>query len=127
VGHAEGDTLGVREGTDITPTDGLVHPGTGGMSVSPSKEELPDHLIPKRLRHEGYPGARRSNARPDTFPWRMGEGDWCAAPLCDRLSLRPDPEDPECHGFVEPDRPMPLAEHRGAVAATWSAWVQEQW
>src|SRR5437879_4603686 len=70
VGHERSDTLGVRE-ADVQPVDGLVHPGAGGMSVSRSKQELPPHLIPKRLRTQGYPEARRGSTLPDTFPWRV--------------------------------------------------------
>jgi hypothetical protein len=127
IGHTGGDTLGVREGVDITPSGGMVYPNTGGMSVAPSKEDLPDHLIPKRLRKQGYPGARRSNNRPETFPWRMGEGEFEEAQLCDKLRLRPDPHRPVSHGFVEPDQPMPFGEHQAAIEATRPDWAQEQW
>jgi hypothetical protein len=49
VGHVKGDTLGVREiimkgdkeEGDIKPVNGMVHPETGGMSVSPAKSPLP--------------------------------------------------------------------------------------
>jgi hypothetical protein len=82
VGHTANDTLGVREGVDITPSNGMVYPNTGGMSVAPSKADLPIHLIPKRLRTQGYPGARRSNNRPQTFAWRMGQGDFEETDLC---------------------------------------------
>lgn len=127
IGHADNDVLGVREGVDITPSDGTVHPNTGGMSVAPSKQDLPDHLIPKRLRKQGYPGARRSNSKPETVPWRTGAGKFEAAPLFDKLQLRPDPDRPAIHGFVEPDQPMPLGEYQKAIEATRPAWLQEQW
>lgn len=97
------------------------------MSVAPSKQDLPDHLIPKRLRKQGYAGARRSNSRPATFPWRMGEGEFVASQLGDRLRLCPDPDNPVCHGFVEPDQPMPLSEYQTAIEATRPDWTQEQW
>jgi hypothetical protein len=87
VGHTDNDTLGVRlmevrsNGQlvgDVQPVGGLVQPGTGGMSVSPSKAELPPHLIPKRFCSRGYARALRNNTRPDTFPWRMGDGNFLA-------------------------------------------------
>jgi hypothetical protein len=127
VGHIASDTLGVREGRDVTPSGGIVYPNTGGMSVAPSKVDLADHLIPKRFRTQGYPGARRSNNKPATFPWRMGEGVFGKLQLCDRLQLRPDPDGPARHGFVEPDQPMPLGEYQSAIEATQPDWTQEQW
>lgn len=127
IGHSGNDTLGVRDGIDITPSDGIAYPNTGGMSVAPSKQDLPDHLIPKRLRRHGYPGARRSNKHPETFPWRMGEGEFVAAPLCEKLRLRPDADYPATHGFVEPDQPMLLSEYQAAVEATCPDWTQELW
>jgi hypothetical protein len=134
IGHIENDTLGVREKIlrlgqevgDIRPLNGLVHPQTGGMSVSPSKEELPPHLIPKRHRGSRYPYARRGSTKLDTFPWKMGEGEFQAGWLCDRLQLSLDPHD-SSHGFVEPDQPMSLADHRLAVEATRPNWIQEEW
>jgi len=126
IGHSS-DTLGVREGFDIKPTDGMVYPNTGGMSVAPMKQDLPDHLIPKRLRKQGYPGARRSNSKPDIFPWRMGEGRFEEAPICEKLCLRPDPDSPAVHGFVEPHQPMPVGEYRAAIEATHPNWIREEW
>lgn len=126
VGHTKNDTLGVREGIDIQPIQGVVQPSTGGMSVSPSLQELPPHLVPKRLRKHGYPDARRSNTLPDTFPWRMGVGPFTDGQLCDGLQLRIDPSNP-AHGFVEPDRPLSLEEYRVAIEATRPAWVREEW
>lgn len=136
IGHLINDTLGVREVMvgldgkeqgDIKSVDGMVYPETGGMSVSPSKTEVPDHLIPKRLRNQGYPGARRGGTKPETFPWRTGEGAFIAGPLCDKLQFRPDPDDLDSHGFVEPDGQMTLQEYREAIEATRSSWIREQW
>jgi hypothetical protein len=96
------------------------------MSVSPAQEELPPHLILKRLRLQGYPAARRGNTKPETFPWRMGEGSFTEGELCDRLQLRIDPED-AAHGLVEPDSPMLLEEYRAAIERTQPDWVREAW
>jgi hypothetical protein len=131
VGHFRGDTLGVREKVikngraegDIDPIDGLVRPQTGGMSVSPSKHKLPPHVIPKEHRDK-YPDARRNKS--NTFPWRMGEGEFRAEQLCNRLQVGLDANDP-FHGFVEPDREMRLDEYRAAIEATRPDWIQEQW
>jgi hypothetical protein len=122
VGHTSNDTLGVRD-SDIPAVNDLVTPQTGGMSVSPSKEQLPPHLIPKKHRHLG---GRRNNTKPETFPWRMGTGDFADGPLCAKLVLRLDPNDP-AHGLVEPDQLMVLTEYRDAIETTHSSWVQEQW
>src|SRR5262245_5119252 len=78
--------LGVRVPRDIPVADGLVSPGTGGMSVAPSWRELPPWRIPRRLNHLA-PGA----AGNDTDAcWRMGEGPFEAGVVADRLVLRPD-------------------------------------
>lgn len=134
VGHTRNDTLGVREITqtsdgkeigDVKSVDGVVQPGTGGMSVSPSNGSLPPHLIPKRLRAM-YPDARRSNALPETFPWKMGEGAFADCPLTDELLLRIDPTDAD-HGFVEPRAPVSLEEFRAAIEKTCPEWVLLNW
>src|SRR5262249_49399053 len=120
-------SLGVRvgpsENDDINPdVDGFVYPGRGGMSVSPSVDALPTHRLPRRLRV----------AYPDRFPdasgpnglccWWMGKGPFSEDQVADHLCLRLDPDDPEKHGFVEPDDKMNLGEYEAALAAT-----QDQW
>jgi hypothetical protein len=122
LGHIANDTLGVRD-VDILSVGDRVLPQTGGMSVSPAKEQLPPHLIPKKHRRLG---GRRSNAKPETYPWRIGAGDFADGPLCDRLVLRLDPNN-SAHGLVEPGQEMPLTEYRDAIEATRAGWVQEQW
>ncbi len=124
IGHTQNDTLGVRE-TDVRPVDGLIQPGTGGMSVSPRPQDIPPHLIPKRFRQHGYPQARRNN-KPDTSPWRLGEGPFVKGQLCEKLQLGID-SDNQAHGFVEPDSPATLDDHRTAVEATQPNWVREEW
>lgn len=126
VGHTRNDTLGIREGIDIQSEEGVVQPRTGGMSVSPSRADLPPHLIPKRLRSQGYPAARRGNTKPETFPWRMGDRSFAEGELCDHLQLRIDPED-ATHGLVEPDSPMLLEVYREAIEGTQPDWVREAW
>jgi hypothetical protein len=135
VGHAQNDTLGVREKViledgrevgDVRPIDGVVQPDTGGMSVSPSVQYLPPHLIPKNLRNHGYPAARRSTSLPNTFPWHMGEGDFAEGAFCDQLYLRLDVRD-DNHGLVEPVTPATLEAYRSAVEATHPQWIRAEW
>jgi hypothetical protein len=121
--------LGVRDG--LTPeipvdTDGTVRPDTGGMSVSPSLECLPIHLIPKRLR-QLFPGATGSNNKPTLVPWHIGEGPFAAAAVTDDLTFRLDPRSPDRHGFIEPARPMDYNAYKAALTATRSLWVRHDW
>jgi hypothetical protein len=125
--------LGVRPGSepnsDIPVDDaGNVSPGTGGMSVSPSLDKLPMHRVPRRLAQK-YPkrfgGATASN---NFWCWWRGTGPWQDGPFAHGLQLHPDPEDPEGHGFVEPDRVMPLELYEGCLGATrdeWRRWDEE--
>jgi hypothetical protein len=43
------------------------------------------------------------------------------------LTLRPDPDKADVHGFVEPDTTMTFAEYQGAIEATQPQWIQEDW
>lgn len=112
--------LGVRVPDDI-PTDdaGLVHPGTEGMSVAPSLATLPERMLPKRFRKQGFPAARGNDS---AFVWTMGEGPFVAGKVAPGLALRPDPEAPERHGFVEPERPVPLEQYETALSVTRDLW-----
>ena len=114
-------TLGVRVPADIRPdASGDVHPGTGGMSVSPSLRSLrslPARLIPTRLR-QIIPGAAGSNS---LFVWSMGERPFASGAVTDQLDLRPDPNNSN-HGFVEPGSVMELEVYEKALAATQGTW-----
>ncbi|MBY0231471.1 MAG: hypothetical protein K2W96_19475 [Gemmataceae bacterium] len=78
---ADAKSLGARigPGEDIEPDeDGAVHPGTGGMSVSPSPGCLPPHRQPKRLRRrfpDRFPDAKGSD---EHVCWNNGEGSFAA-------------------------------------------------
>jgi hypothetical protein len=125
--------LGVRfgpldQGRDIDPDrEGVVHPEKGGMSVSPRVEALPPHRLPRRLRDvypERFPNARAPNT---LYCWSMGEGAFEAGRVAEGLRLRVDPDDPERHGFVEPDGKMKMAAYETALAATrdqWQKWEE---
>lgn len=115
-------TLGARIPGDIeVDASGYVHPGTGGMSVSPSLEELPLWRIPKRLRHivPGARGADRCNV------WSMGEGPFRSGLLTENLQLRPD-LDKISHGFVEPDHPMTPDSYQASLEATRDLWSVDE-
>src|SRR5437762_184390 len=78
-------TLGIRIGIDIHPErDGRVGPGNGGMSVSPSLDDLPVWLVPERLRGRVW-GARGRNT---LFVWSMGDGPFVSNPVAEGLQLR---------------------------------------
>jgi hypothetical protein len=58
----------------------------------------------------------------------MGDGSFLAGRVAARLVLRPDPDRPAEHGFVEPDRKMSLAEYEAALGATrdqWQRWEEQ--
>lgn len=38
------------------------------------------------------------------------------------LVYRPDPVQPDVHGFIEPERPMTFAEYQDAIVETRSRW-----
>lgn len=117
-----GNLLGVRVGSgetdDIPEENGCVQPGTGGMSVSPSLETLPPHRLPRRLRSR-FPEASGSNR---LHCWSMGDGPFVFGGVAESLVLRLDPDDPERHGFVEPERRMPVEEYEAAITATRVQW-----
>jgi hypothetical protein len=106
-----GRGLGVRVFTarpDI-PVDpeGRVHPGTGGMSVSPyDARNLPDHRRPPEL---------DDGEGPDPI-WYLYIEE-----LGETLSFRPDPKKPT-HGFVEPGDVMLLVAYEAALAGTRMTW-----
>ena len=96
--------LGVRPGVDI-PVDanGMVRPGTGGMSVSPSPESLPPHRRPPGLGGTGKDSV-----------WQMNTNN-----LGSDLRLVPDSP---THGTIQPSRKMTLAEYQNALNDTVGSW-----
>jgi hypothetical protein len=120
---ADAKCLGVRvppnPEADIEPdTEGQVQPGQGGMSVAPQPADLPYHRMPRR--HKGqFPRASGSN---NLAVWHMGEGAFGAGGIADQLVLRPDPERPAVHGFVEPAMRMSCADYQAALAASRDVW-----
>ena len=124
---SESKMLGVRIApnphADI-PVDehGNVHPETGGMSVAPAWRKLPYFLIPKRLKAL-RPDACGSN---HVACWSLGEGLFKQGDMSDKLVLRPDPEDPARHGFVEPKGEMSIDTYQDALAETREHWVIDE-
>ena len=119
---ASATTLGVRVPTDIAPdAAGHIHPGTGGMSVSPSLADLPPHRIPRRLRHL-VPDA---SGKDELRVWSVGNGPFVAGAVATGLKLRPDPRDPG-HGFVEPDVVMALGDYQDALGRTQHHWSVDE-
>ena len=80
----------MRPGEIPVGPDGLVHPGTGGMSVSPyDPGNLPEHRRPPE-----FGGTGRDPV------WEHHSDQ-----LGPDLQYRPDPHNPGGHGFVEPSHP----------------------
>jgi RHS repeat-associated protein len=101
-------TLGARPGTDI-PVDsaGMVHPNTGGVSVSPgSPTNLPEFRRPPEFGGTGKDPV-----------WTINERD-----LPDGLSYRPDPANPTGHGLLEPSRSMALSDYQQLLEVTRPGW-----
>lgn len=103
-----GRYLTVRPNVDI-PVDaaGRVEPETGGMSVvPPPAENLAPHRRPPEFGGTG---------KDPVFELQTEE-------MPRELRYRPDPADPEGHGFIEPSRTMGFEEYLAAVRATRSLW-----
>jgi hypothetical protein len=98
--------------------EGMVEPRTGGMSVAPAWWLLPLHRIPRRLRQK-FPRAAGKN---EVFLWRTGDGLFTEGRFADGLLLRPDPEKPHRHGFVEPADRMSVGDYQAALAAARDQW-----
>ena len=106
-------SLGVRVPADIKPdAAGDVHPGTGGMSVSPdSSLNVPNHRRPMAMGH--------GSTGPDDL------GMYAIAKVrvsIGNLTLRPDPRRATKHAFVEPNQVMPLMHYEGALGSTRDDW-----
>jgi hypothetical protein len=106
---ASARTLGARCNIDIAINeDGFVEPETDGMSVSPPPpENLPYYRRPPEFSGEGK----------DPL-WELDTGE-----LPEELSYRPDPDNPEGHGFIEPSRRMTFEEYQRAIHGTRGLWT----
>ena len=100
--------LAVQRNVDILLNeDGTVDPGTGGVSVSPPPIT---NLHPLRLPRE-FGGL----GRDPVFGIETGE-------LPEDLSYRPDPTNPEAHGFIEPSHRMTFEDYERPVYETRGLW-----
>ena len=103
-----GRYLGVRPDVDIpVGQDGFVEPETGGMSVvPPPPTNLARHRLPRELSGTG---------KDTVFELDTNE-------LPEELVYRPDPDNPEGHGFIEPSHRMSFGDYRRLVHETRSLW-----
>jgi hypothetical protein len=101
--------LGVRPGDDIlVDTAGYVEPLSGGISVSPgAADRLPEHRRPPEIGGTGKDPV-----------WTL-----TSDVLPADLRYRPDDEDPDGHGTIEPVSRMTLDAYQQALRATRSAWT----
>lgn len=98
--------MGARPNVDI-PVDasGNVHPNTGGVSVSPSPQDLPSHRRPPEFGGTGKDPV-----------WKLDVSD-----LGDDLQHVPDKPG---HGTIQPKRSMPLSKYQKALADLKSRWTK---
>lgn len=85
----------------------MVRSGMGGMSVSPP----PPENLPRFRRPPEFRGIGKDPV------WRL-ETDG----LPGTLRYRPDPEQPERHGFIEPSRAVDFDEYQAALYGTRDLW-----
>ncbi len=102
-------SLGVRPNVDIPVENGMVKPGTGGMSVAPySPLNLPRHRRPPE-----YGGIGKDPV------WEIS-----LEQLTDRRLIYH--QDSPTHGMIEPAMEMTLEDYEQALAETESSWQQLQ-
>jgi hypothetical protein len=96
--------------TDIdVSADGLVQPGTGGMSAfSHPVDNIPPHRRPPKHHDGDAPRYEVYELETDDLP---GE-----------LDYRIDPHNPTRHVFIEPTREMTFEEYQQALHTTRSLW-----
>ena len=121
---------------DVVPNEeGVIAPATGGMSVCSGALALLGRaapMMPKRFRALAHdpstPVALRelfiqASGSNSAAIWQMGDGEFEAGPLTQKLSLRPDSAD---HGLVEPFVAMSVAEYLTALEQTRSEWMRDE-
>ncbi|HEW98667.1 MAG: hypothetical protein DRR16_01090 [Candidatus Parabeggiatoa sp. nov. 3] len=101
-------TLGIRKGIDISVISDQVKPNTGGMSVSPP----PPYNLPTHRRPAAFGGTGKDPV------WEINLV--CLSTF--QLQYRPDPHQPNKHGFIEPIKEMPLEDYQQAIVATLHEW-----
>jgi hypothetical protein len=105
-----GRSLGVRVPLDIQiDSEGRVYPATGGMSVAPdSMWHLPHHRRPR--------GMGRGSTGP-AIDWVFS-----LSQVSNDLTVRPDPDRPTKHAFIEPAEIVPLETYETSIARTRPDW-----
>jgi hypothetical protein len=85
----------------------MVTPDTGGLSVSPDD--------PMKIAEE---------FRPPTLDGSGDDPVWYLPidKLGSGLQYRPDPEDPDAHGYIEPSETMTLEQYEEALVSTRDFW-----
>jgi hypothetical protein len=103
-----GRYLGVRPDVDIRVDEGgIVNPEMEGMSVVPPPvENLAEHRRPPEFGGGGKDPVYELETRE----------------LPNDLAYRPDPANPDGHGFIELTRRMPFEDYRRAIHGTRSLW-----
>lgn len=107
--------LGVRADKDIRlNSEGRVLPGCGGMSVAPSSVwNLPNHRRPRGMgRGSTGPAADRMFSIAPESVSSAG------------LLVRPDPERPAKHAFIEPPEVIELFRYEAMLGSTRTQWKQ---
>ncbi len=107
-----GRYLAVRPNVDIlVDVAGRVDPETGGMSVIPPPvENMDPHRRPPEFGGTG---------KDPVFELQTDE-------MPGELRYRPDPANPEGHGFIEPSRVMSFEEYLTSIQATRALWRRVQ-
>lgn len=98
---------------------GMVHPGIKGMSVGPRWQDLPPHLIPKRLNRSNV----EARGRNTLVCFRLGDGSFVSGGIDSQLSLVVDRP---THGCVGPSTTMSVEDLQMALAATREMWVRDE-
>ena len=102
-------TLGIRANIDIIIISRLVKPNIGGMSVSPP----PPYNLPIHRRSAKFGGTGKDPV------WEINKN--CLNAF--QLQYRPDPNQPNKHGFIEPKKEMSFEEYQQLIAATQHDWT----
>jgi len=102
-----GATLGVRPRDLAVGGDGFVHPGKGGLSITPDDPLL----MPEEFRPHALGGIGRLPV------FEISEDAFGPS-----LAVRPDAKKPARHAFVEPQLPMPLQDYKRLLCATAPNW-----
>lgn len=118
--------LGVRVPPDQRPdidvdSAGNVVLNGRGMSVAEHWRHIYPGMIPARL-DDGHNGARGSD---ELHCWRMGEGQFAAGSLADKLQLIIKEHDRKA-GLVIPAGEMSVHDYQAALAATREQWIEDE-